>query len=264
MKKKIRMLLLIFFFLVFTASAGLLTRELVTRRLSANYLSALQTDYQPLIRKPEVLLASVVDAIRPEQEGNSMREPELTDLSNPEIRELVEQYPDAVGWLTLEGADISHPFAIGEDNGTYIRSALDGSYVRSGTLFLDFRNKRDMTDHLTVLFGHNMNDGTMFSNLNRYLEADYLADRGDVYVSLPDTTLHYRVWAAMIADAVSDPVFTQVGEPADMDGLLSYISSHAVALNSSVSVDSESRLLVLSTCNPSYFYARTVLICVED
>lgn len=264
MSKALRTILLVIFSLIFLVSAVMLTRELLARRESAQYLKAVQSSYEPELRRPEAPAVPVTSEVNEGVEDAEAPEAPLPDLSNPEIRELVEQYPDAVGWLTVEGAGVSHPFAVGEDNATYIRAQLDGSYVRSGTLFMDYRNSREMTDRLTVIYGHNMNNGTMFSNLADYLKQKHLEAYPDVYVSLPDTTLHYQIWAVMVGDAVSDPVFTSVGNPDSMQQLLTDIAAKAECLNPNPKVNRDSQLLVLSTCNPSYFYARTLLICVLD
>ena len=271
MNKILRSILLVFFSLVFLGSAVMLTKELVDRRISAGYLNEMQGDYTPA-SPADVLSRSEVEQPDTESssaltEGTAGASTEVSvaaDTSNPSIQALVADYPDAVGWLTCEGADVSHPFAIGEDNATYIRSTLDGSYVRSGTLFMDYRNDRSMEDSLSVIFGHNMNNGTMFSSLKRYLDSSYIVNHPDVYISLPDRTIHYTVWASMVANAVYDTLFTSVGTKGNIQDIVDYVSSNADYINRNLEVDGNDKLLVLSTCNPSYFYARTVLICVAD
>ena len=242
-------------------------KELHDRRVSASYLHSFQEAYAPTIPSgsPRPPTGSQDDtpgdtnSVPADEEDASP-----VDTSNPEIIRLTADYPDAVGWLTVEGAGVSHPFALGETNRTYIRSALDGSYVRSGTLFIDYRNSRDMKDGLTVLYGHNMNNGTMFSNLAKYLDNEYILFYPDVYVSLPDRTDHYTVWAAMIADAVYDKLFNSAGVTGDIQYIADYVSENADYINNNLTVTGDDRLLVLSTCNPSYFFARTVVICVYD
>ena len=267
MNKVLRTVLLIIFSAVFVVSAVMVIRELNDRRVSSSYLHSFQASYAPEIptgspAKPAEPKADGQAA--PEGDGGAAEEAGPVDTSNPEIIRLTEDYPDAVGWLTVKGAGVSHPFALGETNRTYIRSALDGSYVRSGTLFIDYRNSRDMLDSLTVLYGHNMNNGTMFSNLSKYLDNEFILFYPDVYVSLPDRTDHYTIWAAMVADAVYDKLFTSAGVTGDIQYIADYVSENADYINRALTVTGDDRLLVLSTCNPSYFFARTVVICVYD
>jgi len=183
---------------------------------------------------------------------------------NESIQQLVSDYPDAVGWIMAEGAGISHPFALGKSNDSYLHTALDGSYDVGGTLFLDCGANRDMQDSVTVIYGHNMKNDTMFGRLDEYFSGTKMEQYPDVYVFLPDETIHYTVWACMVVDGASDSLYEYNGSQGDISGLIDSISSRADRLNSSLMVDGSSHLLVLSTCNYSYDNARTVLVCVAD
>jgi len=264
--KKSKSVLFVISSVLFFICAIILIAALLLLRFSAVSLSDLQEKYTPDVIRSNTLSSSSFDLSIPRQSipipDISVEEAQNTE--NPEIIELVEQYPDAIGWLTVEGADISHPFAIGTDNATYIRSALDGSYLKSGTVFIDFRNNRDMSDNLTVFYGHNFKDGTMFSNLSKYFDESTMQDYPDVYVSLPDRTIHYQVWATVIAHAVDDVIFTSFDSMSGgIQNVVDFVVENAVTINSDLSVDGSSRMIALSTCNPLYYYARTVVLCIE-
>ena len=257
-KERLYQVLLWIFFIIFTAACILLLREIVIRRQAAEYLGGIQTEYKPSITE------SGLDHDKGDAEDKDNTEEEQTDTGNPTIAALVEKYPDAIGWLTVDGAEVSHPFVIGEDNAEYLRADLDGSYLVTGTLFLDYRCSRDLTDGISIIYGHNMQDKTMFGKLSRYLDSDYLRENPDVYISLPEKTLHCTAFACMVEDASDSPIYEGVGRSDDITDVISYISGNADYLNSEVEVDGSSRLLILSTCNPLYFTARTILICVID
>ncbi len=91
-------------------------------------------------------------------------------------KELLEINPDTVGWVHIEGTNISLPVVqrkTKDGNDYYLKRAFDGSSNKAGTVFLDYRNKfgaKERSDNL-VLYGHNQKDRTMFGDL-----ADYKKD----------------------------------------------------------------------------------------
>lgn len=80
--------------------------------------------------------------------------------------------PDYAGWLHIDDeiADIhiSYPFLQGETNDTYLRTTMEGERSTAGSVFVDENTPGDFSDHHTILYGHNMLDGSMFSDLKKY------------------------------------------------------------------------------------------------
>ncbi|MGN1156653.1 MAG: hypothetical protein ACI4TK_10780, partial [Agathobacter sp.] len=150
MKKYILRILILVFAAVFLVSGCMIVKEVLVRRKAVSYLSNISAKFNPVYS----------DAFNSSKYESTDVE-ENTDTGNPSIQALVDEYPDAVGWLSVLGAEVDHPFVIGEDNAEYIRAGLDGEYLISGTLFMDYRNTRDLNDGLSVIYGHNMKSGAM-------------------------------------------------------------------------------------------------------
>lgn len=89
------------------------------------------------------------------------------------IRRLREKYSndDVIGYIVLDGYDIEYPVMYGDTNDSYIKSSPYGGYDYNGSIFLDSDNHSDFSDSRSVIYGHNMIDGSMFGSLNdNYLE----------------------------------------------------------------------------------------------
>ena len=264
MKKKLRIynILLVFFSLVFIVSAFLLTREIITRRIATEYVSSLQSEYVPTL--PTL---PVTDEKDPESSSAdtslSSGTAERIDTSNPTIEKLVSKYPDVVGWLTVEGANVSHPFVHTTDNSTYLWSDLDKNYINGGTLFMDYTNTTDMSDKITVIYGHNMRNGTMFGQLLNYLDFEYLLDNQDVYIAFPEKTAHYTAVACLIVDGADNPIYDDIGQRGDIQHIVDYIYANT-EVDPDAELSGDSSLLILSTCHRAYYSARTLLICIPD
>lgn len=91
------------------------------------------------------------------------------------LDQLKEQNGDLVGWLTMEGTDIDYPVVQAADNDYYLRRSFDGSYLYTGTLFMDYRCRPDCGGLYSIIYGHNIKSGMMFHCLADYQQQDYFA-----------------------------------------------------------------------------------------
>ena len=263
MKKKnnIYNILLVVFALIFVVSSFFLGKELIQRRQAAEYLTAIQSEYIPKI--PVFLNTDSKHNNTGDSEDAPPIKAERVEPVNPTIHQLVEEYPDVIGWLTVEGANVNHPFVQADDNATYLWSDLNREYINGGTLFMDYFNERDFSDKLTIIYGHNMRNGTMFGQLANFLDFDYLLENPDVYISLPYSTEHYTIAACLVVDGADNVIYDRIGEKEDMQEVVDFIYANT-QVNPDTPLDADSDILVLSTCNRTFDLARTLLICIPD
>lgn len=120
----------------------------------------------------------------PESEGDvSSSETEeametLADVPEPapltiDFEALLAENPDTVAWIDFPGQDVSYPIVQSEDNSHYLEYSFEGIKSAYGAIFLDYRNQGLMNDGNTVIYGHNMKNGSMFGFLKKYREQDY-------------------------------------------------------------------------------------------
>ena len=113
------------------------------------------------------------------EEETPEAEPEtLADLSDDtlltiDFEALLEENPDTVAWIDFPGQDVSYPIVQAEDNSRYLDYSFEGEKSVYGAIFLDYRNQGLMNDGNTVIYGHNMRNGSMFGFLKKYREKEY-------------------------------------------------------------------------------------------
>lgn len=83
---------------------------------------------------------------------------------------------------------------------------FDGKENIAGSIFLDYRNRADFADGKVILYGHNMQDGSMFSHLEEYQDAEFRKEQGKVLLYLPDRVLECEIVECRHA-SVGNPVY---------------------------------------------------------
>lgn len=91
----------------------------------------------------------------------------------PRYRAAYNENNDLVGWITVPNTAIDHPVMQSEDNEFYLRHDFHKEYLRRGTIYMDYRNDAENFNKNTILYGHNYLDSTMFSDLEKYKDAEF-------------------------------------------------------------------------------------------
>ena len=83
------------------------------------------------------------------------------------------------GYLKINGTDIEYIVVQGTDNDYYLKHDFQKRENKSGWIFADYRNKIDGTDKNVIIYGHNMRNGQMFSNLKSVLTNEWFENTID-------------------------------------------------------------------------------------
>ncbi len=111
---------------------------------------------------------------------------------------LKQMNPDIVGWIRFEEPKvIDYPIVQGKDNYEYLHRSFSENAIKAGTIFMNYANKPDFSDRNTFIYGHNMNDGSMFASLRNYEDKSFWEQHKYFYILTPDNKTHkYTVVAA--------------------------------------------------------------------
>ena len=126
----------------------------------------------------------------------------VTESAEPEeeipidFEELWETNPDVYAWIVIPGTDINYPILQHPtDDSYYLNHNLDGSTGRPACIYTESLNSKDFTDNNTVIYGHNMRNGTMFAQLHKFEDKDFFDEHREIIICLPDKVLHYKIFA---------------------------------------------------------------------
>lgn len=160
---------------------------------------------------------------------------------------LRERCPDAVAWIELEDMDISYPVMHTDNNEFYLKHAADGTAGISGSIFMDSANKTPDEPHV-LLYGHNMQDGSMFGDLLKYRdEAFYHNGTGSFVLYTPEHTWRYRIFSVQITDGNNECYTVGFSHDATFGAFLKQLTDNAM-YQTGVNVSSDEKVITLSTC----------------
>ena len=114
--------------------------------------------------------------------------------------ELHERNSDIIAWLYVPGTNIDYPVVACSDNAFYVWRDLDGNSSRAGTIFMDMANNLDISDRVTVFYGHNMRNGTMFAELHRYKNPEFFDENREIKLYTTEGMREYDIIAAYVTD----------------------------------------------------------------
>lgn len=152
------------------------------------------------------------------------------------IQALIAENADCIGWLSIDGTNISYPVMhTPSDPQKYLRRNFYGKYSQSGVPFLDGRCDIQSTN--LIIYGHNMKNGTMFSDLKKYVDRDFLNAHRTVKFETVDGIRYYTV-AEVLKTNTSDAWYNRI-------------------------TSEDGRQLILSTCYGSGKDGRLLIIAAE-
>ncbi len=177
---------------------------------------------------------------------------EQSEVIPVKFEELQAVNPDVYAWITVPGTDIDYPILQhASDNSYYLMHNIDGSYGYPGCIYTENLNSKDFTDNNTVIYGHNMKNGSMFAQLHKFEDPDFFDANREVLIYLPEEVLHYTIFAEHIYD---DRHLLYSFDFADPDVYQSYLDSVFSTRDMSANIDKDmtvtkdDQIITLVTC----------------
>lgn len=189
----------------------------------------------------------------PFKRTKTVNEKDLKVLS--EYRSLKKEHPDMVGWLRIDDTDINYPVMQKEkDNSYYLSHAFDGTNSTAGALFMDYRSDSVNPTTNTIIYGHNMKNGTMFGSLKKYLSENYFNKHRTIKFDTVYEHREYEIVAVCLAKVQTSDEdtfryynFIQANNENEWDAFVESVGGMVV--NGGMDVKAGDELLTLSTCN---------------
>ena len=157
---------------------------------------------------------------------------------------------DVVGWIYVDALpDISYPIVKGKDNQTYLHQTYEKNYNFAGTIFVDYENSGDFSDCNTLVYGHNMKNGSMFGHLKKFREDDKLYKQDKYFwILTPERNYRYEIITAYTTGVNSDTYTLFKGPGEEFEKYLETIKGYSEIQTDDTDLTIKDRIVPLSTC----------------
>lgn len=163
-------------------------------------------------------------------------------------------YTDAVGWLYIPDSAVNYPIMQGSDNDFYLHHSYDSSSLKSGSIFLDYRCENRFMNHINIVYGHNMRNGSMFAGVLKFADSAYFDSHRYGWLATPETVYRIDFFSCAKAD-MNDELYD--GSMPVSQWISHIADKSAVFRDTDFSEDD--RFISLSTCSYEFENARTIL-----
>lgn len=165
---------------------------------------------------------------------------------------------DVVGWMIAEGTEIDYPVVQGTDNDFYLRHLFTRERNKLGSIFMDHRNQRDFSDQQTIIYGHNMKDGSMFSSLTKYKDQGYYDSAPTMQLYTPGDDFEIAWFAGVVVDGNEALKPFDFRDEHDLQRHIDALKRDST-FEAQTMVGVDDRIITLLTCSYEFTNARYAL-----
>jgi len=184
------------------------------------------------------------DKVKEENKNESLEE-----KYNIDFKKLKEQNTDTIAYLKVNGTDIDYIVVKGKDNDYYLHHNFEKKYNIAGWVFADYHNKYDNQDKNLVIYGHNMQNGSMFGTLKNILNEEWYSneDNHKIVLVTESGTYIYKVFSTYSIKPENYYIKTDFNSDDEYNEFISILKSRSI-YNYDTDLNDTAQILTLSSC----------------
>lgn len=155
------------------------------------------------------------------------------------------------GWILIPDTNISYPIVQGENNDYYLDHTFAKESNYAGAIFVEYRNKPDFSDNNTFVYGHNVKHGTMFAELEKFMDQGFFDSHKYVYLFTPNQNYKCEVLSFYSTKDGSDSYQFGISDVTVWKKYIETITAPNLAghVRNDVTMGESDRMISLSTCS---------------
>lgn len=176
----------------------------------------------------------------------------------PKYLKLLELNEEVSGWIKIDGTRIDYPFLQHDDNEYYLHMDAENKKSKRGCIYIDSRNDRGLKSRNTLVYGHNMKDGSMFKDLVQYKNKDFFYSHGIIHMDSLYEENDWQVFSVYVVNADKETINPDYpDEEAFLQALNRFKDRSMYQTDMDLSADD--RIISLVTCSYETSNSRTIV-----
>lgn len=263
MKKKLILIILAAAAAIF---AGLAIHDYIKHETAGQVYEEVREEFKKEVTatptpEPTIEIAEVTTKPTPTAEPTEEPTPEPTPTPEPvevpiDFEALQAINPDVYAWITVPNTAVDYPVLQNpDDDEYYLHRDVYRNDEFAGSLFTQacYNKEGFEKDPVTVIYGHNLKNGTMFHTLKYFMDREFFDNNREIIVYTPDSILHYKVFASYIYSDEHLLYGRDFSDPATLENFIDEIYSARDAganfdYEMRETLNADSKILTLSTC----------------
>ena len=197
--------------------------------------------------------------------GQEPPEDWVPPVVNPSILDMQNNVnSDVVGWINIPGTQVDYPFVKKEPedkNDFYLHRDVYKKYLFAGTLFMDYRCSRDFSVFNTIIYGHNMKNGSMFGTLKNFKDKKFFDGYKMAKIYLPNETYLLEIFAYVLTTDRDSTIYGTISASGEesVTQYIDYVKDKATHYRE-LNITSNDKIITLSTCTNGAENERIVIL----
>lgn len=200
------------------------------------------------------------DDITPSEPPTSIEEDEFAlSLAKVNLDVLREVNPEVIGWVCIPDTDVSYPLMQTSDNQHYLNNTWKNERSSVGSIFLESTNSPDLSAFNSIIYGHQMNDGSMFGRLERFSNQEYWEEHPNIYIATDDGVFRYDIFSAFRVGIREIVYRLDIEKEKTQQEFIDFCLSRS-SINTGIKPDPKDNVVTLSTCTGWGYSQRWVVV----
>lgn len=217
-------------------SIPIIEQEELTEENPDQYKDLIQTPPQEIQKEEEI----------PKKETTTIN----TNYINVNLNYYIQKNSETVAWLQVNGTNINYPIVQHSDNDYYLKHDFYQKTTNAGWVFGDYRNDFETLNNNTIIYGHNLINGTMFGSIPKLLNSNWFNNKNNHYIKLSTKTNNsiWQIFSIYKIEPTTDYLQTRFNSTATYQDFLNTLKNRST-YNFDIEVNYTDKIITLSTCD---------------